>query len=243
MSSGASTAAPLSSLSPSDRHLLLTELMSKYQIGSDSSVSSPELLIRPNKRYLSVRLTGGRAFVDFLLTDESKLNPSTLTVHAQFGSERRDSSSVTAAVEPEFNLRWFFPLQNEQDEAPLISLNSLLDRPIPLSLILLKHSQTRPGEVELLSAHDIEWRKTLVHGRLAVCAELPAFNSGSMEAAQSRKTLGLLNVELEIVPLKYPSNPSQLPVFIEQKLVHNQLKSEQLITQGIEAKFHSYIKS
>ncbi len=55
--------------------------------------------------------------------------------------------------------------------------------------------------------------------------------------------VGLLELELEVLPLKMPPNPKELPVFIEYTAISQQISREHDLHSAIQARFHAYAKA
>ncbi len=118
-----------------------------------------------------------------------------------------------------------------------------------------------------MSSAWIEWRKVLVHGRISLDVELKG-GDGQKPAQQSRAArgvtalradthahllstafseltipVGLLELDLEIVPLRQPPNPRSLPVFVEYASLNKQLRHDSELSAAVEARFHAYAKA
>ena len=79
---------------------------------SRSPVQSGKLVV--GKRYLHVRVQGGKAFIDNLADerdDPSSPSPAILTLFAEFRGQRFRGRPVPAQVEPKFADSFFLPLQ------------------------------------------------------------------------------------------------------------------------------------
>jgi centrosomal protein CEP76 len=217
--------------------------------------------LEPGVRYLNFRVRSGRAFLDYLLQehDEKQLNQansSYFVLSLQFDNSHYSSRPVVCGVEPAFNESWLFKLQENKNRAnsKLIELTSLVESYNPIYLALSKHEiNNSAGAVEILSFYELEWRKVLVHGKLRqtlqlannATASLNKNSNNNSNISNSNPPLGLLEIELEIVPLKYPQlkeNSTAIPVFIEPSTVEAQLKQEKLLLTGIENRFKNYLK-
>lgn len=104
----------------------------------------------------------------------------------------------------------------------------------PLHLIVLRESSL--GTTTLVSSARIEWRKVLVHGRLSLNVELKSDDELQMP-------VGLMAIDLEILPLKMPPSPKELPVFVELSSLNKQFARDHELVAGIEARFHAYAKA
>ena len=119
-----------------------------------------------NKRYLSVRIHNGAAFVDQLAEfEDGSFHRTTIQLIVQFKSERFRTSAVTLSVEPEFNSEFFFVL-NEK----LGNVEELLSTQEPLKIIALKCD--KGGNQTVLSLKNIEWRECLNCKRRDIQVEL-----------------------------------------------------------------------
>ena len=119
-----------------------------------------------NKRYLSVRIHNGAAFVDQLAEfEEGSFSRTTIQLIVQFKSERFRTSAVPLSVEPEFNSEFFFVL-NEK----LGNVEELLSTQEPLKIIALKCD--KGGNQTVLSLKNIEWRECLNCKRRDIQVEL-----------------------------------------------------------------------
>jgi hypothetical protein len=129
--------------------------------------------IVPGKRYLSVRVKPGRAFVENILDDSEATvgGYHVLRLSMEFRGARCVSAPVPATVEPQFNENFLFALQSDgQEMEGLISLEQLAEMHEPLHVIVMRESSL--GTTHLISSIKVEWRKVLVHGRLSVNVEL-----------------------------------------------------------------------
>jgi centrosomal protein CEP76 len=61
--------------------------------------------------------------------------------------------------------------------------------------------------------------------------------------AELQIPVGLLSLDLEVVPLKMPPNPKELPIFVELASISKQLARDAELTAGVEARFHAYAKA
>ena len=210
--------------------------------GAEHAVASTHTLVGggrlvPGKRYLNVRLRGGRAFVDNLQDDAEARTGGmhVLRLSMEMLGSRCVSAPVPATVEPSFCESFLFQLQDEEREMePMAPLEQLAELHAPIHLLLTRESSL--GTTTLVSSAFIEWRKVLVHGRLSLNIEL----KGGDELAIP---VGLLEMDLEIVPLRMPPNPKELPVFVEYTSLQKQLKSDAELTAAVEARFHAYAKA
>ena len=127
---------------------------------------SPSTNLNSSKRYLSVRIHNGAAFVDQLADfEEGSFNRTTLQLLVQFKSERFKTSAVPLSVEPEFNSEFFFVLNNK-----LGNIEELLSTQEPLKIIAIKCDKN--GNQTVISLKNIEWRECLNCKRRDIQIEL-----------------------------------------------------------------------
>ena len=127
---------------------------------------SPSTNLNSSKRYLSVRLHNGAAFVDQLADfEEGSFNRTTIQLLVQFKSERFKTSAVPLSVEPEFNSEFFFVLNNK-----LGNIEELLSTQEPLKIIAIKCDKN--GNQTVISLKNIEWRECLNCKRRDIQIEL-----------------------------------------------------------------------
>eukprot|EP01006_Ploeotia_vitrea_P034444 TRINITY_DN65753_c7_g1_i2.p1 TRINITY_DN65753_c7_g1~~TRINITY_DN65753_c7_g1_i2.p1 ORF type:complete len:530 (+),score=268.68 TRINITY_DN65753_c7_g1_i2:743-2332(+) len=79
----------------------------------------------------------------------------------------------------------------------MVQLDELLEDDEPVHLLLVRTDGL--GVVSVVAAHQLEWRKVIVHGRLAVQVELIGGEN------DLRVPVGMLDLDLEIVPLRIPT--------------------------------------
>lgn len=152
---------------------------------TDSSSSNN---LNSSKRYLSVRIHNGAAFVDQLADfEEGSFNRTTIQLLIQFKSERFKTSAVPMSVEPEFNSEFFFVLNNK-----LGNIEELLSFQEPLKIIALKCDKN--GNQTVLSLKNVEWRECLNCMRRDVQIELNGLKN------ERSITIGTLRVSMEILP-------------------------------------------
>ena len=115
----------------------------------------PSSNLNSSKRYLSVRIHNGAAFVDQLADfEEGSFNRTTIQLLVQFKSERFKTSAVPLSVEPEFNSEFFFVLNNK-----LGNIEELLSTQEPLKIVAIKCDKN--GNQTVISLKNIEWRECL----------------------------------------------------------------------------------
>ena len=146
----------------------------------NGSPSQPNL--SSSKRYLSVRIHNGAAFVDQLADfEEGSFNRTTIQLIVQFKSERFKTSAVPLSVEPEFNSEFFFVLNDK-----LGNVEELLSTQEPLKIIALKSDKN--GNQTVLSLKNVEWRECLNCKRRDIQVELNGLkNERSITVGTLRK--------------------------------------------------------
>ena len=126
----------------------------------------PSSNLNSSKRYLSVRIHNGAAFVDQLADfEEGSFNRTTIQLLVQFKSERFKTSAVPLSVEPEFNSEFFFVLNNK-----LGNIEELLSTQEPLKIVAIKCDKN--GNQTVISLKNIEWRECLNCKRRDIQIEL-----------------------------------------------------------------------
>jgi hypothetical protein len=83
---------------------------------------------------------------------------------------------------------------------------------------------------QVVSCQTVEWRTVLVHGEVSVPVELQGGENYS-------HPMGLINVDLQLVPLKKPADKSETPVYVEQNILTRQLEKEAALRTDIERRF------
>eukprot|EP00696_Hemimastix_kukwesjijk_P014993 gnl/Hemi2/3085_TR1090_c0_g1_i1.p1 gnl/Hemi2/3085_TR1090_c0_g1~~gnl/Hemi2/3085_TR1090_c0_g1_i1.p1 ORF type:complete len:641 (+),score=176.65 gnl/Hemi2/3085_TR1090_c0_g1_i1:145-2067(+) len=161
-----------------------TELAQALQPKIPSSGDAPPTPAG-NRRYLYLRVLGGKSFVDHL--QERDPNLRTLTLHVHYKNQRLQSKPVACAVEPAFEDAFMIDLQ--PDVAIPVDLKTLLQDTCPIHLVV---SQADAEGVRIiLGTHSLEWRHVLMTGKLSVMVEL-------LGAGQS--IVGLLELRVDLCP-------------------------------------------
>ena len=210
---------------------LLSRLRHAGLISTPSSYQHTTGLIRPNKRYLQIYVDAGEAFVDEFIDDALQPSPpALLTLSLHFLRHRYASHPVVARVAPSFKHTFLFPLQGEDDPLPLASLPSLLALSSPLHVALTRSDSQGTA---LLATASVEWREVLVHGSVAVKVSL-------FSEDDPTRPIGLLPLALSLIPLRLPSSPSALPVFVESAAVKARVAADLQLSSLIAQRFHAY---
>ena len=161
----------------------------------------------PFRRFLHLRINGGRAFVEHL-ADPSLTAPGTqsnFVLFIHFRNQRFRSRAVPVSVEPAFDESILLDLQPPESTS-LVNLGELvkLDSKIHIVLARLTSIRSRPdvegadahNEVELVASYDVEWRKVLGNGSMGIPAEL----LGAGSQAKIKVPVGVLDLRLDITP-------------------------------------------
>lgn len=143
--------------------------------------------IKGGEQYLHVKLTGGRAFVDFL-TASPKKEEYRLYVTFHFGSQRYRSVLLPCSSDPAFSDDFLFHLN---PGAFGFSSQDLIEISTPLHIGVFCEDSVH-NTSELLGENILDWRKVLSSGFLGVTTELCGSNPGVPS--------GIIDLELELVP-------------------------------------------
>ena len=161
------------------------------------------VLVKQNKRYLFLRILGGKAFLEHL--QESDMTPeqtrSTFTLHVHFRQQRFKSRPVPCSCEPDIEEGFLLELSKHSSSHPdyntdrMVTPNDALSIADSVHLVLTKTNRT--GEIDLVGSSYLEWRHILSDpmGKLSRSLELSGVGS---EAAKI--PAGLLDISLELVP-------------------------------------------
>lgn len=142
--------------------------------------------IKGGEQYLHVKLTGGRAFVDFL-TASPKKKECRLCVSFHFGSQRYRSALLPCGSDPAFNDDFLFHLN---PGAFGFSSQDLIEISTPFHIGVFCEDSVH-NTSELLGENILDWRKVLSSGFLGVTTELCGSNPGVPS--------GIIDLELELV--------------------------------------------
>jgi centrosomal protein CEP76 len=235
-------AQPTSSLAP----MTSTNSSAWSQTGAGSGAPGPApARVIPGRRYMHLKLNGGRAFVESLIDEDIAQSASTLQVCLHFQSQRFRSRPVAFTVEPQFSDSFMIDMQ--QDGVTVVPFESLLDMKDQLHVLVLKD---RKGEVSVVASRFVEWRKVLVHGKLALSVELVG------GTADLKTPVGILDFDLEIIPTPNPMsftaptltegddkvNGLALPILVPQAVVTKQINRERVVNTETEQRFRTYAK-
>lgn len=164
----------------------------------------------PFRRFLHLRINGGRAFVDHLATsanDEMVGKKAHFVLFVHFRNQRFRSRAVEVSVEPQFDESLLLDLQPPESTS-LIDLSDVLKIDGKIHLVLARiitvsalvgeeKAVVEDKEVELVASYDIEWKNVLSSGGMSIPAEL----LGAGSQAKIKVPVGVLDMRLDIVPL------------------------------------------
>jgi centrosomal protein CEP76 len=162
----------------------------------------------PFRRFLHLKINGGRAFVEHLVTNTSGTASDTkscFVLFIHFRNQRFRTRAVPVAVEPAFDESILLDLQEPEDKS-LIDLADLVKLDSKIHVVLARmtttsdaneNSGTNESEVELVASYDIEWRHILGSGGMSIPAEL----LGAGSQAKIKVPVGVLDMRVEVAPV------------------------------------------
>ena len=174
----------------------------------------------PYRRFLLLKVLGGRAFVD-----HASLGGGHYVLHLHFRNHRCRSRPVPCSMEPAFDESFLLDLQPANSES-LVDLATLLSIDAKVHLVLTHVKMSKEGimSTTLMSSYDIEWRKALVAGGVSIPAEL----LGTGQRAKLRHPIGVLDLRLDVVPVPTTEVP---PADIDRGLRASERRSQDLNRQ------------
>eukprot|EP00758_Cryptobia_borreli_P001981 Tbor_TRINITY_DN2687_c0_g1::TRINITY_DN2687_c0_g1_i1::g.17892::m.17892/K16457/CEP76; centrosomal protein CEP76 len=145
--------------------------------------------IKPNEKYLHIRLTGGRAFIDNLDLDRKEQKSTQMVMCAHYDRQRFRSTPQESLVDPMFDDDFLVHLDKGHGD--------IVDLATPLHISVIKE-ECSLGRCHLVGENTIEWRKVLRTGYMSLTVEL----CGSNPSIPS----GIIEMEIELIPggPKYP---------------------------------------
>eukprot|EP00697_Spironema_sp_BW2_P007744 gnl/Spiro4/22113_TR10881_c0_g1_i1.p1 gnl/Spiro4/22113_TR10881_c0_g1~~gnl/Spiro4/22113_TR10881_c0_g1_i1.p1 ORF type:complete len:654 (-),score=146.58 gnl/Spiro4/22113_TR10881_c0_g1_i1:127-2022(-) len=176
-----------------------------------------------SRRFVYMRILGGRAFTDELVNQDSSV--STMQLHLHFRSQRFQSRPVPSGVEPPFDEAFMIDM-NPPNTNHIIEVSSLLRENTPFHLVVTRTDAE--GTRSLVGSHFLEWRKVLMTGSLAVSVELAGVG------ADQQIPVGLLEMRLELLP-----RPEEA---LSQDEIEAQVKNDRLRALEGERLFLNYAK-
>ena len=185
-----------------------------------SASASASEVPSPYRRFLLLKVLGGRAFVD-----HASLGGGHFVLHLHFRNHRCRSRPVPCSIEPAFDESFLLDLQPANSES-LVDLATLLsiDSKVHLVLTHVKMSDEGVMSTTLMASYDIEWRKALVAGGVSIPAEL----LGAGQRAKLRHPIGVLDLRLDVVPAPTTEVP---PADIDRGLRASERRSQDLNRQ------------
>jgi centrosomal protein CEP76 len=153
----------------------------------------------PFRRFLLLKVQGGRAFVDHTSTDSGSF-----VLHLHFRNQRFRSRPVPCCLEPAFDESFLMDLQSP-DSTELVDLATLLALDTKVHIVITQIQKIGDSEeVSLVASYDVEWRKALVAGGVSIPAEL----LGAGPRSKMRHPVGVLDLRLDVVPAPSTEVPS-----------------------------------
>ena len=173
----------------------------------------------PFRRFLLLKIRGGRAFVDHTATDAGSL-----VLHLHFRNQRFRSRPVPCGLEPAFDESFLMDLQ-PPDSTELVDLATLLAIDTKVHIVVTQVKKEGDSEkVTLVASYDVEWRKALVSGGVSIPAEL----LGAGPRSKMRHPVGVLDLRLDVVPAPSTEVPAG---DIERGLRASEARSQDLNRQ------------
>ncbi|KAK7481686.1 hypothetical protein BaRGS_00027059 [Batillaria attramentaria] len=187
--------------------------------------------IDPTRRYLYLKIRGGKAFMDQLAEEDTgQASSASFTLHLHFRGQRFKSRPAPCAVEPSFDEGFLLELHKEGagDAGKMADVGSMLSICDPIHIVLIR--TTPMGESTLVSSNFFEWRPLLTakHGHLPVSIELKG------TGPESKVPIGILEADLELFP-----RSGQV---LEENVVRTQLDLERGRQAEQDRRFLEYAK-
>ncbi|CAN0159045.1 unnamed protein product [Lampetra planeri] len=163
--------------------------------------------IDPGRRYLHLRVLGGRAFLEHLHMGPSPpASPPagtpgrpgpTLTLHLNFRSQRFRSKPAACACEPDLRDSFLLELHDGSrgEGGKMADTTALLGMSDPVHLVLVKTDDVSM-ETTLVTSHRLEWRHVLTCPTACWDTAVELQGVGS----ESRVAVGVLHLRLELHP-------------------------------------------
>eukprot|EP01112_Ceratiomyxa_fruticulosa_P014986 TRINITY_DN4355_c0_g1_i2.p1 TRINITY_DN4355_c0_g1~~TRINITY_DN4355_c0_g1_i2.p1 ORF type:complete len:624 (-),score=98.42 TRINITY_DN4355_c0_g1_i2:51-1922(-) len=152
----------------------------------------------PTKKYLHVKIMGGKAFIDHLshTMEDTTLSPNSLpnlVLHLHFVNQRFKCNPVPCTVEPMFDDSFLIELlPNVNITGKPADAGSLLHMNAPIHMVLVKHFND--GTSSLVGTHSLEWRKVLKTGSIITSVEFGGVGSSP------KVPIGIIDFKLELLP-------------------------------------------
>lgn len=173
----------------------------------------------PFRRFLLLKINGGRAFVDHAASDQGSF-----VLHLHFRNQRFRSRPVPCCLEPSFDETFLMDLQSPHSKE-LADLATLLSIDSKVHIVVTQIKTIGDSEKStLVASYDVEWRKALVAGGVSIPAEL----LGAGPRSKLRHPVGVLDLRLDVVPAPSTEVPSS---DIERGLRASDARSQDLNRQ------------
>ena len=173
--------------------------------GSKNNISDNQKKpLRPNDRYLHVRLLGGRAFLEHLDSEPSKHEKLIAVIH--FGTHRFTSKPTECSCDPPFDDSFLINIETElaknstteqyqrmlrhQERHNSRDLMRLSEK---IHIVLLRYNSHR-DDYKLIGENQIEWRNCLKSGSVSLSVEMGGGNHGL------KIPIGVMELQLELLP-------------------------------------------
>eukprot|EP01062_Namystynia_karyoxenos_P069434 TRINITY_DN64932_c0_g1_i1.p1 TRINITY_DN64932_c0_g1~~TRINITY_DN64932_c0_g1_i1.p1 ORF type:complete len:694 (+),score=214.44 TRINITY_DN64932_c0_g1_i1:101-2083(+) len=157
---------------------------------------------RAGRRFLHVRLLGGRAFIENLDADPARAQREQLTVCLSFGQQRFRSQAVDSVCDPPFEDDFLLDLDEEvarlgpqlarfggERDGPDPTNRDLLRLDTKLHFVVVRHDPER-GVTRYVGENAVDWRSVLRQGGVAQ----------EVQVGPLSVPAGLLLLQLELVP-------------------------------------------
>ncbi len=159
----------------------------------------------PHKRQLYVQLLNGKAFLEYMTTndyeDESDDLPGTstaafFTIYIHFRGQRFRTAPFRCACEPRINEGFLLDLTRPSSEQQLLADSASLLATTDRVHLVMTRTEPATDTSQLVASHFLEWRTVLTYAasRQTLCVELMG------TGAESKLPAGVLNVCLQLVP-------------------------------------------
>lgn len=151
----------------------------------------------PGRRFLHVRLLGGRAFLENLDTDPTQSRRERLLVSCHFGSQRFRSNAVECVCDPPFDDDFLVDLDEEVGQLAgryggqpdSVGNRDLLRLETRLHFVVTRYDPAR-CTTRYVGENSVDWRSVLKQGGL----------SQEIQIGPLSVPAGVLMVQLELVP-------------------------------------------
>nr|XP_061800611.1 centrosomal protein of 76 kDa-like isoform X1 [Nerophis lumbriciformis] len=153
--------------------------------------------IDPSRRYLYLKVLGGKAFLEHLQEPEPLPGQvcSTFTLFLHFRNQRFHSKPVPCACEPDLQEGFLFHIHTDGAESnKMADATTMLSIRDPIHLVLIKTDTS--SETTLVSSYLLDWRTVLSSpsGKTSLAVELMGVGS------ECKLPAGVLTIDLELYP-------------------------------------------